>query len=128
MTDPDPLPHYDDLFPPGYTPFPSPNTHLCPSFNTLPNTLPPTPSFPLDPPPSYNSLFATAVPHDSAMAPQISQFIGTTCICGTQMLSQTGTCSSSPPVLPHTSLLLYISSSPAQTLYNLKVGKKGDVQ
>ena len=69
VTDPDPLPHYDDLFPPGYTPFPSPNTHLYPSFNTLPNKLPPTHSFPLDPPPSYDSLFATAAPPDSAMAP-----------------------------------------------------------
>ena len=29
-TDPDPLPHYDDLLPPGYTPFPNPNTHLHP--------------------------------------------------------------------------------------------------
>ena len=37
MTDPDPPPHYDDLFSPGYTPFPNPNTHLCP------NTLLPTP-------------------------------------------------------------------------------------
>ena len=46
MTDPDPPPHYDDLFPPDYTPFPNPNTHLCPSFSTLPNTLLPTPSFP----------------------------------------------------------------------------------
>ena len=116
MTDPDPLPCYDDLFSPGYTPFPSPNIHLCPSFNTLPNTLPPTPSFPLDPPPSYDSLFATAAPPDSAMAPQISQIIGITLICGTQMLSQTGTCSSSPPIHPHTLLLLYISNSPAQTL------------
>ena len=39
-------PHYDDLFPPGYTSFPNPNTHLWPSFTTLP-----TPSIPLDPPP-----------------------------------------------------------------------------
>ena len=70
VTDPDPPPHYDALFPPGYTPFLSPNTHLYPSFNTLPNTLPPTPSFPLDPPPSYDSLFATAAPPDSAVAPK----------------------------------------------------------
>ena len=46
VTDPDPLLNYDDLFPPGYTPFPNPNTHLYPSFTTLP-----TPSVPLDPPP-----------------------------------------------------------------------------
>ena len=65
VTDPDPPPHYDDLFPPGYTPFPNPNTHLCPSFTTLPN-----PSIPLDPPPLYDSLFATAVPPDSAVAPK----------------------------------------------------------
>ena len=29
----------------------------------------PTPSVPLDPPPPYDSLFATAVPPDSAVAP-----------------------------------------------------------
>ena len=63
--DPDPPPHYDDLFPPGYTPFPNPNTHLHPSLNALP----PIPFFPLDLPPSYDSLFATAVPPDSAEAP-----------------------------------------------------------
>ena len=93
VTDPNPLLHYDDLFPPGYTPFPSPNTHLHPSFNTLPST----PSFPLDPPPSYDSLCGTAAPSDSAEAPQISQIIGMTCI---QMLSQTGTFTSRPPVHP----------------------------
>ena len=69
--DPDPPPHYDDLFPPGCTPFPNPNTHLHPSFNALP----PVPSFPLDPPPSYDSLFATAVPPDSAEAPSYSPHI-----------------------------------------------------
>ena len=100
VTGPDPLSHYDDLFPLGYTPFPCPNTHLCPSFNTLPNILPPTPSFPLDQPTSYDSLFTTAAPSDSDEAPQISQIIGITLICGTQTRSQTGTCSSSPPVHP----------------------------
>ena len=63
VTDPDSPPHYDDLFPPGYTPFPSPNTHLCPSFTTLP-----TPSILLDLPPPYDSLFATVAPSDSAVA------------------------------------------------------------
>ena len=38
VTDPDPLPCYDDLFPPGYTPFPNPSTHLCPSLNIQPST------------------------------------------------------------------------------------------
>ena len=52
------------LFPPGYTPFPKPNTHLCASTTRLP-----TPSIPLDPTPPYDSLFATAVPLDSAVAP-----------------------------------------------------------
>ena len=80
VIDPDPLPCYDDLFPPGYIPFSSPKTHLFPSFNTLPNTLPPTPSFPLDQPPSYDSLFTTAAPSDSAEALQISQIIGIACI------------------------------------------------
>ena len=42
-TDPEPPPGYHDLFPPGYTPFPNPNTHLHPSFRALP------PSIPLDP-------------------------------------------------------------------------------
>ena len=97
-TDPDPLPHYDDLFPPGYTPFPSPNTHLHPSFNALP----PIPYIPLDPPPPYDSLFVTAVPPDTAVAPQVSLIIGMTLIDGIQMLGQTGTCSSSPPQTPHT--------------------------
>ena len=57
-TNPDPTPHNDDLFPPGYTPFHNPNTHLYSSFNALP----PIPSIPLDAPPPYNSLFTTAVP------------------------------------------------------------------
>ena len=92
VTDPDPLPHYYDLFPPGYTLFPNPNTHLHPSFTTLP-----TPSIPLDPPPSYDSLFTTAAPPDSAVAPQVPLITGTTPIYGILMLSQTGTCSSSPP-------------------------------
>ena len=69
--DSDPPPHYDDLFPPGYTPFPNPNTHLHPSFSALP----PVPSFPLDPPPSYNSLFATAVSPDCTVAPSYSPHI-----------------------------------------------------
>ena len=96
IDDPDPPPHYDDLFPPGYTLSPNPNTHLHPSFTTLP-----TPSIPLDPPPPYDSLFATAAPPNSAEAPQISQIIGATLIYGIQTLSWTGTCSSSPPVHPH---------------------------
>ena len=96
-----PPPHYEDLFPPGCTPFCNPNTHLHPSFTRLP-----TPSIPLDPPPLYDSLFATAVPPDSAVALQISQIIGVTLIHGIQMLGQTGTCSSSPPH-PHT-LFYYI--------------------
>ena len=50
--------------------------------------------------------FATAVPSDSAEAPQISQIIGITWI---QMLSWTGTCSSSPPT--HTLFLLCIFNS-----------------
>ena len=57
----------------------------------------PTPSIPLDPPPPYDSLFATATHLDSAVAPQISQITGATLIYGIQMLGQTGTCSSSPP-------------------------------
>ena len=61
----DPQTHYDDLFPPGYTPFPNTNTHLCPSFNALP----PIPSISLNPPPPYDTLFATAVPPDTAVAP-----------------------------------------------------------
>ena len=96
-TDSAPLPHYDDLFPPGSTPFPNHNTHLCPSFTTLP-----TPSIPLDPPPSYDSLFATAAPADSAVAPQVPLITGTTLIYGIPMLSWTGTCRSSLPVHPHT--------------------------
>ena len=63
-TDPDPLPHYDDLFPPGYTPFPNPNTHLHLSFNAPP----PIPSIPLDPPPPYDSLSTTAASPDIAVA------------------------------------------------------------
>ena len=96
-TDPDPLPHYDDMFSPGYTPFPKTNTHLHPSFTTLP-----IPSVPLDPPPSYDFPFATAAPLDSAVAPQVPFITQTTLIYGILMLSQTGTCSSSPPVHPHT--------------------------
>ena len=29
VNDPDPPLHYDDLFPPGHTPFPDPNTYRC---------------------------------------------------------------------------------------------------
>ena len=43
VNDSDAPPHYEDLFPPGYIPFPNPNTHLCPSMARLP-----TPSIPLD--------------------------------------------------------------------------------
>ena len=64
VNDPNPPAHYEDLFPTGYTPFPNPNTHLCPSM-----TRQPIPSVPLDPPPPYDSLFATAVPPDSAVGP-----------------------------------------------------------
>ena len=77
-TDPDPLPHYDDLFPPGYTPFPNPNSHLCPSFSALS----PIPSIPLDPSPPYDSLFATAALPDTAVASQVSLIIGMTLIHG----------------------------------------------
>ena len=65
VDDPDPPPHYEDLFPPDYTPFPDLNTTLQP----ITNTRPPTPSIPLEPPPPYDSLFATAAPSDSAAAP-----------------------------------------------------------
>ena len=118
MTDP-PL-HYDDLFPSGYTPFTNPNTHLCPNFGTLPCT----PSFPLDPPPSYNFLFTTGVPLASAEASQISQTTGITLICGTQMLGWIGTCSSSSPVHPLITSFSLFSTTSAQTLikktYSLK--------
>ena len=97
INNPDPPPHYEDLFPPGYTPFPNPNTHLCPSFTTLP-----TPYILLDSTPSYDSLFATAAPPNSAVATQVLLIIGTTLIYGIQMLSWTWTCSPSPPVHPHT--------------------------
>ena len=60
----------------------------------------PTSSIPLELPPPYDSLFATAVPPDSAEGPQISQITGATLIYGIQMLVQTGTCSSSPPPIP----------------------------
>ena len=96
IDDPNPLPHYEDLFPPGYTPFPNPSTTTWP----ITMTQLPTPSIPLDPPPPYDSLFATAAPPDSAVAPQISQITGATLIAGIQMLGQTGTCSSSPPHPP----------------------------
>ena len=89
----DPPPHYEDLFPPGYTPFPNPSTTI----QSITMTQLPTPTIPLDPPPPYDSFFATAVPPDSAVAPQISQITGATHIAGIQILGQTGTCSSSPP-------------------------------
>ena len=115
VTDPDPLPHYDDLFPPGYTPFPNPNTHLHPSFTTLP-----APSFPLDPPPPYDSLFATAAPSDSPVAPQVSLIIGVTLICGIQILGQTGTIVPAH-LKPHTLSLSDIFYTPAQTLLKKRI-------
>ena len=108
VDDPSPPPHYEDLFPPGYTPFPNPNTYVCP----ISMTRLPTPSVPLDPPPLYDFLFATAGPPDSTVAPQISQIIGATLIYGIQMLSRAGTCSSSPP--PYLNFYI-IFNSPAQT-------------
>ena len=68
QNDPDPPPHYEDLFPPGYTPFPNPNTQLYPTFTTLP-----TPSICLDLPP-YHSLFATTVPPDCCDPPNFPDF------------------------------------------------------
>ena len=66
--DPDPPPHYEDLFPPDYAPFPDLNTATQP----VTDARPPTPSNPLEPPPPYDSLFATAAPPDSAVAPHVS--------------------------------------------------------
>ena len=54
VRDPDAQPHYEDLFPPDYNPFP----HMTPQQVT-----------PLDPPPSYDSFFATAASTDSVEAP-----------------------------------------------------------
>ena len=105
-----PLPCYDDLFLPGYTPFPNPNTHLCPSFSVLP----PIPSIPLDPPPPYDSLFDTAAPPDTAVVPQVSLIIGMTLIHGIQMLGQAGTCSSQPtsnPPYPIFKIIFYCTCS-----------------
>ena len=116
VDDPNPPLHYEDLFPPGYTPFPNPNTYICP----ISMTRLPTPSVPLDPPP-HDFLFATAVPPDSAVAPQISQITGATLIYGIWMLGWTGTCSSSPPH-PHT-LLFYNIFKPL-----LKPHKKGKTE
>ena len=65
IDDPNLLTHYEDLFPPDYTPFPNPN--MTPQQMT--NDRLPIPSIPLEPPPPYDSLFATAVPLDSAEAP-----------------------------------------------------------
>ena len=42
----------------------------------------PTPSILLEPPPPYDSLFATAAPPDSTEAPQISQITGATLFIG----------------------------------------------
>ena len=65
VDDPDPPTHYEDLFPPNYTPFSDLNTTLQP----VTNTRPPTPLNSLKPPPHYDSLFAAAVPSDSAAVP-----------------------------------------------------------
>ena len=62
---PTPPPHYEDLFPPNYTPFPNPD--MTPLQIT--NNRPPIPSIPLEPSPPFDSLFATAAPLDSAEAP-----------------------------------------------------------
>ena len=60
--DPDAPPCYEDLFPPEYNPLP----HITPQQITpyRPSIL----STPLDPPPSYDSLFATAASTDSVEA------------------------------------------------------------
>ena len=65
VDDPDLPPHYKDLFPPNYTPFPDINA----TPQSITNTRLPIPSIPLEPPPPHNSLFATAAPSDSAIAP-----------------------------------------------------------
>ena len=65
LIDPDPPPHYEDLFPPDYTPFPKPDTAL----QQMTNNRLPIPSIPLEPPPPYGSLFTTAAPLDSVAAP-----------------------------------------------------------
>ena len=52
VDDPDPPPHYEDLFPPGYTPFPDLDTVT----QSIPMTRQPILFVPLDPPPPYDSL------------------------------------------------------------------------
>ena len=107
VTNPDPPPHYDDLFPlvtpHSLTPTP---TYASVSLQY------PSPSIPLDPPPPYDSLFATAAPPDCAVAPQISLIIEVTLIHGILILGQTGTCSSSPPSPPYL-IFFYIFNTPA---------------
>ena len=63
VRDPNAPPHYEDLFPPTIILFPN----MTPQQKTpyRPNIL----STPLDPPPPYDSLFATAMPIDSTEAP-----------------------------------------------------------
>ena len=65
VSNPNPPPHYEGLFPPNYSPFPDLN--MTPQQVT--HDRPPIPSIPLEPPPPYDSLFMTAVPLDSAEAP-----------------------------------------------------------
>ena len=69
VNDPNPPTCYKDMFPPGYTPFPNPNTHLCPDM-----TRQPIPSIPLDPTPPYDSLFATAAPQDCCDPPNFPDY------------------------------------------------------
>ena len=61
---PDPT-HYEDLFPPNYTSFPNPDT----TPQQMTNDRLPISSIPLEPPPTYDSLFATAGQLDSAETP-----------------------------------------------------------
>ena len=53
------------LISPDYAPFPNPDT----TPQQMTNNRLPIPSIPLEPPPPYDSLFATAAPLDSAAAP-----------------------------------------------------------
>ena len=62
--DPDEPPHYADLFPPDFNPF----SCMLPALITP--SIPPIISFPLDPSPSYHSLFSSSKSSDSEEAPQ----------------------------------------------------------
>ena len=62
--DPEKLPHYEDLFPPAYNPF------SCMPPALITPYIPPIISSPLDPPPSYHSLFPSSESSDSDEALQ----------------------------------------------------------